>query len=285
MSSTRFHGLNWQPYQRSYLLPAGLELTLGERTLLMGILNVTPDSFSDGGQYDRPEAAELQAKRMIECGADILDIGGESTRPGSSQVSLQDELDRVLPVLERLKGKLPVPISIDTYKAEVARRALECGASIMNDIWGFRKDPEMAAVAADHGCPVIVMHNREQPVYEDLIADIKRDLERSIEVGLKAGVREENIWLDPGIGFAKTRAHNLVLMRHLHEIVEMGFPVLLGTSRKTMIRHTLDLPSDQVLEGTAATVTLGIAQGCQIMRVHDVAEINRTIRMTDAMLR
>lgn len=285
MSPTRFQGASWQPHQRSYSLLSGHVMTLGERTLLMGILNVTPDSFSDGGRYDRPEAAELQAMRMVESGADILDIGGESTRPGSAQVSVKDEMDRVLPVLERLRDKLSIPISIDTYKAEVAHRALECGASIMNDIWGFRKDPEMAAVAARHGCPVVVMHNREQPVYEDLISDIKRDLESSIEAGLKAGVREENIWLDPGIGFAKTREHNLTLMRHLHEIVEMGFPVLLGTSRKTMIRHTLDLPANQVLEGTAATVTLGVAQGCQIMRVHDVAEINRTIRMTDAMLR
>ena len=274
----------WQPYKRKYTFSPGVELELGERTLLMGILNVTPDSFSDGGKYMDPAAAEAHALEMIEAGADILDIGGESTRPGFEPVSAEEELNRLLPVLERLKGKIKVPVSIDTYKAEVADRTLSNGAHIINDIWGFRKDPDMAAVAAKHDCPVIVMHNREKPVYDDFLNDVKRDLDISVSIGLKAGVRPENIWLDPGIGFGKTYEHNLQLMRHLHEIVALGFPVLLGTSRKSFIRRTLGLPADQVLEGTAATVVMGIAQGCQIMRVHDVGEIRKTIRMTDAMM-
>jgi dihydropteroate synthase len=277
-------GKHWQPYKRRYGFPGGIALTLGERTLLMGILNVTPDSFSDGGRYLDPAAAEAHARAMVEAGADLLDVGGESTRPGHVPVSAEEEWARLLPVLERLRETVPAPISVDTYKAEVADRALSAGAHILNDIWGFRKDPEMAAVAAKHGCPVVLMHNREQPVYHDFLTDVKRDLEISVEIGLKAGVKPDNIWLDPGIGFGKTLEHNLEIMRHLHEIAAMGFPVLLGTSRKSMIQRTLGLPSDQVLEGTAATVALGIAQGCQIMRVHDVAEMSKTIRMTDAIM-
>jgi dihydropteroate synthase len=250
----------------------------------MGILNVTPDSFSDGGQYMNPAEAVARAEGMVAAGADLLDIGGESTRPGASAVSLPEELDRVLPVLDLLRSRVPIPISIDTYKAAVADQALQHGAHVMNDIWGFRKDPEMAAVAARHGCPVVLMHNREKPNYAHFMDDVKHDLEQSISIGIKAGVAEDKIWLDPGIGFAKTYEQNLLLMRSLHEIVELGFPVLLGTSRKSMIWRTLDTTPDQVLEGTAATVTMGIAQGCQVMRVHDIAEIRKVIRMTDAMM-
>jgi dihydropteroate synthase len=277
-------GAPWRPYERRYDFPGGITLTLGERTLVMGILNVTPDSFSDGGKFLDPAAAEAHARAMVEAGADLVDVGGESTRPGHAPVSAAEEWARLEPVLERLRAAVRTPISVDTYKPEVADRALKAGAHILNDIWGFRRDPEMAAVAARHGCPVVLMHNREQPVYNDLLSDMKRDLEISVEIALKAGVKPENIWLDPGIGFGKTLEHNLTVMRHLHEIVALGFPVLLGTSRKSMIQRTLSLPPDQVLEGTAATVALGIAQGCQIMRVHDVAAMSKTIRMTDAMM-
>ncbi|OXM14598.1 dihydropteroate synthase [Paenibacillus herberti] len=270
---------------RHYNLPGGLTLELGKKTLIMGILNATPDSFSDGGRHNEGEAAIAFALQMAAQGADLIDVGGESTFPGITPVSLEEEIRRVVPLIAKLRAELPdMPLSIDTYKPATARAALEAGAHIINDIWGLKQDPEMARVAAEFGCPVIISHNREQRDYRDLVPDVLADLEHSIEIALAAGVQRDNIWLDPGIGFAKTYADNLELMVRLSELSELGYPVLLGTSRKKFIRETLGLPVDQLVEGTAATVALGIAQGCQIMRVHDVEEMKRTALMMDTMI-
>ncbi|MGZ9587124.1 dihydropteroate synthase [Paenibacillus marinisediminis] len=278
-------------YEREYHFPSSEEgrakrrLTIGQRTLVMGILNVTPDSFSDGGQYNSLDRAVQHAREMIAEGADLLDIGGESTRPGSDPVSLDEELRRVIPVIEALRAELPEAIiSIDTYKAEVAKQALDAGAHILNDIWGCKRERRMADIAAQYNCPIILMHNREERSYTDYIADVKQDLLESVAIARAAGVSEENIWLDPGIGFAKNGQDNLQLMHHLDELVELGYPVLLATSRKRFLRDTLQLPVEDVVEGTAATVAFGIAQGCQIVRVHDVRQIARTVKMCDAML-
>lgn len=271
-------------YNRSYRLGEA-SFTLGERTLVMGILNVTPDSFSDGGRYNNVERALQHAREMVAEGADIIDIGGESTRPGHEPVSEQEELERVIPVVEALHRELPqVPLSVDTYKAQVAREALRAGAHIMNDVWGFKAEARMAEVAAEFGCPVVLMHNRHDRNYGDLLADVAADLGECVEIARRAGVRDENIILDPGIGFAKDYAENLRVMRALDKLAAMGFPLLLGTSRKRFIRTALDLPVDEVVFGTAATVALGIAQGCQIVRVHDVKEIKQTVRMCDAIV-
>ncbi|EES71728.1 dihydropteroate synthase [Paenibacillus sp. oral taxon 786 str. D14] len=271
-------------YKRSYQLGEA-SLTLGDRTLVMGILNVTPDSFSDGGRYNNVELAVQHAREMVAEGADIIDIGGESTRPGHVPVSEQEELERVIPVVEALHRELPhVPLSVDTYKAQVAYEALKAGAHIINDIWGFKAEARMAEVAAEFGCPVILMHNRHDRNYRDLLADVAADLRESVEIARKAGVKDENIILDPGIGFAKDDLENLRVMKALDELAALGFPLLLGTSRKRFIRTALDLPVDEVVFGTAATVALGIAQGCQIVRVHDVKEIKQTVQMCDAIV-
>lgn len=259
-------------------------LSYHRRTLVMGILNTTPDSFSDGGRYMTVEEAVKHARRLVADGADIIDIGGESTRPNAEYVSVEEELRRVIPVIEVLAKEIDRPLSIDTYKAEVARAAIEAGAHIINDVWGAKKDPAMAKTAADLKVPIILMHNREKAEYTDLIKDVCADLMESVRLAKDAGVRDENIILDPGIGFAKTYEQNLTVMRHLHEIVALGYPVLLGTSRKSMIGRTLDLPTDERVEGTAATVAYGIAQGCHIVRVHDVKEMVRVCRMMDAMV-
>jgi len=273
-------------WSRTYELAGGVNLELGRRTLVMGILNVTPDSFSDGGRYLAVDAAVEHAVRMVEAGADILDIGGESTRPGHEPVPADEEIRRVIPVIRAVREALPhVPLSIDTYKAETARKALEAGVHIINDIWGLTADPEMARTAAEFGCPVVISHNRrETGGYADIARDVAADLLASVRTALDAGVDPYNIWLDPGIGFAKEYEDNLNMMGRLAELVRLGYPVLLGTSRKRFIRHTLDLPADDVVEGTAATVALGIAQGCQVVRVHDVDRIVRTVRMTDAVV-
>lgn len=264
----------------------GLKLPIGERTLIMGILNVTPDSFSDGGKYDKQDRAVERAFEMVKEGADIIDIGGESTRPGFTKVSVKEEAERVVPVIRALvEAGLPVPISVDTYKAEVAKEALRAGAHIVNDIWGFKEEPEIAEAAAAFDCPVVLMHNRKQAVYTDFIRDMLDDLMASVDIALRAGVKQEHIWLDPGIGFGKTYEQQLATMNHLHHIVALGYPVLLGTSRKSMIRSTLNVGTDETLEGTAATVSFGIAQGCSIVRVHDVQAMKRVAVMTDAMMR
>lgn len=259
-------------------------LSTYKRTLVMGILNVTPDSFSDGGRFNRLDAALAHARKLAEEGADILDIGGESTRPTATPVSLDEELERVIPVIEKISREIDLPISVDTYKAEVAKQAIQAGAHILNDVWGAKYDPEMAKVAAETNAPIILMHNRRQAHYHSLLEEMIADLKESVNIVKQAGVKEEKIILDPGIGFAKNYEENLRVMRHLDQIVALGYPVLLGTSRKSMIGHALGLPPDERVEGTAATVAFGVAQGCQIVRVHDVKEMVRVCRMMDAML-
>nr|WP_236588299.1 dihydropteroate synthase [Tumebacillus amylolyticus] len=259
---------------------------IGTRTLIMGILNVTPDSFSDGGRWSDVEQALAHAREMVALGADILDIGGESTRPGHEPVSPEEETARVVPVIERLARELPnVPISIDTYKASVARAAVEAGAHIVNDVWGFLGDPDMAQTCAELGVPVILMHNRDLPHESNVLANTLQELRECVSRAQAVGIPDELIWLDPGIGFGKTFEHNLYVMQHLEEICGLGYPVLLGTSRKSMIGQALDLPVDQRVEGTAATVALGIAKGVEMVRVHDIQEMTRVARMTDAMVR
>lgn len=271
-------------YEQTYLC-GDTKLELGQSTLIMGILNVTPDSFSDGGRYNETDLAVKHALQLVAEGADIIDIGGESTRPGHDKISADEELSRVIPVVEAIHREAPhIPLSIDTYKAEVARQAIEAGAHIINDVWGFKEDPNMAGVAAALDCPVILMHNRKNQNYTNLIEDMKSDLMESVDIALGAGVKRSRIILDPGIGFAKGYEENMKVMMSLDELVCLGYPVLLATSRKKFIRTALDLPVDDVIEGTAATVAYGIAQGCQIVRVHDVQKIKRTTRMCDAML-
>ena len=259
-------------------------LSIDKRTLVMGILNVTPDSFSDGGKYNRLDQALIHAEKLVHDGADVIDVGGESTRPGYTPVSVEEELRRTIPVIETLSKKLNCPISIDTSKSEVAKAAIEAGASMINDIWGAKQDPQIAKVAADYQVPIVLMHNRRKAEYHSLMEEIQADLLASVQIALDHGVEKENIILDPGIGFAKDLEQNLMVMRNLDQIVGMGYPVLLGTSRKSMIGKVLDLPVDQRLEGTAATVAFGIAKGCQLVRVHDVKEMVRVTRMMDAML-
>ncbi|MCM3716656.1 dihydropteroate synthase [Halalkalibacter oceani] len=256
-----------------------------QRTLVMGILNATPDSFSDGGKFNQVEAAVAHARELYEAGADMIDIGGESTRPNAIQVDQAEELKRVLPVIKAVAEAVPLPISIDTYKAEVARQAIEAGATMINDVWGAKWDQKMAQVAADYQVPIILMHNRREAVYNHLIEDMKADLQESIEICREAGVKSEQIILDPGIGFAKSHEQNLEVMRHLDVFVELGYPVLLGTSRKSLIAKALELPVDERVEGTGATVCYGVMKGCQIMRVHDVKEMARMVKMMDVLMR
>lgn len=276
----------------------------GTRTYIMGIINITPDSFSGDGlmsEADTVETAVTQARQFAADGADILDIGGQSTRPGSEPVDASVELSRVLPVIRAVRAAVDLPISIDTYVAGVAAAALEVGADWVNDVWGLRMDPDMARVVAAAGCPVVIMHNRSKPKnvaqeqrlggryvgieYDDLIADIKRELAESIELALNAGVRQSQIIIDPGVGFGKTVSQNVRLVNELDAFKSMGYPILLGTSRKSFIGYTLDLPADARMEGTAATVAIGIDRGADIVRVHDVKPIVRVARMTDALVR
>jgi len=271
-------------HQRRFIEGKGISISMDDKTVIMGILNVTPDSFSDGGKYNHLEKAIAHAKKMVEDGADIIDVGGESTRPGHTPVSVEDELQRVLPIIEKLSKEISVPISIDTYKAEVAKKAVEAGANLINDVWGFKKDADMAKVAAELEVPVILMHNRKEPNYQSLMDDVIADLRESIDIATKAGVDPSRIILDPGIGFGKTYHHNLLVMNRLDEIVAMGYPVLLGTSRKSMIGLTLDLPVTERMEGTAATIAMGIMKGVNIIRVHDVKEMKRVATMMDAMV-
>ncbi|GAA0353686.1 dihydropteroate synthase [Bacillus horti] len=221
---------------------------------------------------------------MIEYGADLIDVGGESTRPGAQYIAAEEELERVIPVIEALASRFDVPLSIDTYKADVAEQALQAGAHIINDVWGAKADPHMASVAAKTKAPIILMHNRKERDYTNLMDDIIVDMEQSILISLKAGVQASQIILDPGIGFAKTWQDNLVVMNHLERLIQLGYPVLLGTSRKSMIGKILDLPAEERVEGTIATVCLGITKGCHIVRVHDVKEVTRAVKVMDAML-
>lgn len=263
----------------------GKDIELGRRTLVMGILNVTPDSFSDGGKFQRVDIALYHALKMIEDGADIIDVGGESTRPGHQQISEAEELERVIPVLERLAKEINVPLSVDTSKAEVARQAIKAGAGIINDVWAGQADNEMFSAAVEYNAPIILMHNQQGTEYQDVMADLLDHLAKRVDMAVQAGVLKENIILDPGIGFGKTYGQNLEVMIRLNELKSLGYPVLLGTSRKSIIGNTLNLPVDQRVEGTAATVCYGITKGVDIVRVHDVKEISRVCKMTDAMVR
>ncbi|KON66567.1 dihydropteroate synthase [Peribacillus butanolivorans] len=260
------------------------ELDYSKKTLIMGILNVTPDSFSDGGKYNRVDAALKHAEQMVKDGADVLDIGGESTRPNYERISDEEEIERVAPIIEAISRNIQVPISIDTYKSRVAEEAVKAGAHILNDIWGAKADTMMASVAAKYQVPIILMHNREKMDYRHFVRDVLQDLFESITIVKKAGVQDENIILDPGIGFAKDLKLNLEMMRNLDKLVSLGYPMLLATSRKSMIGHVLDLPPSERVEGTAATICNGIQQGCQMVRVHDVKEMARTAKMMDALL-
>jgi len=290
--------------QPEKLTIGGHTFVWGSQTYIMGILNITPDSFSGDGlrQEDDPVAAAVeQARQFAADGAHLLDVGGESTRPGSEPVGAKEELARVLPVVKALAAEIDLPISIDTYKAEVAAAALDAGASLINDVWGLKADPEIAPLAAARGVPVIAMHNRSTPKsaevqarlggryvgmeYDDLIEDIKRELLESVEIARQAGVPDEHIILDTGIGFGKTVPQNLELLNRTGEIRALGFPVLIGSSRKSFIGYTLDLPPDERAEGTAATVSVAITRGADIVRVHDVGVMARVAKMTDAIVR
>lgn len=276
--------MNLAKAQSSYTF-GNEKLDFKSETVIMGILNVTPDSFSDGGKYGKIDAALLHAEEMLRDGAKIIDVGGESTRPGHAPVSLEEELERTVPIIEALTKNLDCIVSIDTYKAAVAKAAIQAGAHIINDVWGAKREPAIAGVAADYGVPIILMHNRERAVYEnDFLTEVLADLKESIHIALTAGVKSENIWLDPGVGFAKSTAQNVEVMQQLQAITDMGYPVLLGTSKKSVIGNVLNLPVNERLEGTGATVCHGIAEGCHIMRVHDVKEIVRMAKMMDVLV-
>ncbi|HEY9288649.1 MAG TPA: dihydropteroate synthase [Candidatus Dormibacteraeota bacterium] len=259
----------------------------GSRTYVMGILNVTPDSFSGDG-VTNSDRAVAQALRMESDGADLIDVGGESTRPETwygSGLPLDEELDRVLPVVERLASVVSIPISIDTYKAEVADRAVAAGAALINDVWALQRDPAMGSVVARRGVPVVLMHNNPGGLYDDLMGDICGSLGGSLGIAFRAAIADSQIILDPGIGFGKTPKENIEIIRRLPELRQLGYPVLVGPSRKSFIGKTLDLPVDERLEGTAAAVTLAISKGADIVRVHDVKAMVRVARMADAIVR
>ena len=263
----------------------GEKLAWGKRTYVMGIINVTPDSFSGDGLNGNTGSALNQALRFQEEGADILDIGAESTHPGYAAVSQEEELQRLMPALEAIANRTDLPISVDTYKAEVARQAVAAGAVIINDVWGLKAEPELARVAADTGAGLVLMHNQRGTEYQDFVPDMITSLEESVALALAAGVLQENIVIDPGFGFGKTPDHNMIVMNELGRLKSMGYPILVGTSRKSTLGLLLDLPADQRVEGTAATVSLAIAGGADIVRVHDVKEMVRVCRVTDSVVR
>lgn len=254
-----------------------------DKTLVMGILNVTPDSFSDGGNYNTVEKALERAQLMVDEGADIIDIGAESTRPTSSALSSEEEIARLKPFLGEVRRVVSVPISIDTYHAKTAAYALEQGVDIVNDVWGGQADRDILRVAAAYGCEYIYMHNRVEPTSDNVMHVLIRETMAGVEAGLAAGIKENQMWIDPGIGFGKTYEQNLSLLSHLDTYRELGFPVLLGTSRKSVIGNTLNLPVGQRLEGSLATVAVGVFQGVQAVRVHDVEASVRVCRMVEAI--
>lgn len=262
------------------------EFNIGEKTYIMGILNFTPDSFSDGGKFNDIDVAVKHVKEMIDDGADIIDVGGESTRPGYKLVSEEEEISRVVPIIKAIKENFDISVSIDTYKAKVAEQAIQAGADLINDIWGFKKDKDMAKVAAKYNVPCCLMHNRDNTDYKNLVEDILNDLKECINIAKDAGVKDENIILDPGIGFGKTYEQNLETMNNLERIKNLGYPILLGTSRKSMIGLALNLPVEERIEGTVATTVIGIMKdACDFVRVHDVLENSRAAKMTDAIVR
>lgn len=253
------------------------------RTYIMGILNVTPDSFSDGGQWNRMDRALYHVEEMQRDGADIVDIGGESTRPGYEQISVQEEIERVMPVLEAIKSRFDIPVSLDTYKSGVARAGIAAGADLINDIWGLRYDADMAEVIAESGLPCCLMHNRRDPEYRDFWQEMTLDLTQTLSLAEQAGIARDKIILDPGVGFGKSYEQNLSILGNLERLQIFGCPVLLGCSRKSVIGLTLNLPADERLEGTLVTTVFGVIKGCMFVRVHDVKENVRAARMAEAV--
>lgn len=254
------------------------------RTYVMGILNVTPDSFSDGGRWNDRDRALRHVEEMLKEGADIVDVGGESTRPGYTMISDQEEIQRTAPVIEAIKSRFDVPVSLDTYKSKVAEAGIAAGADLINDIWGLKYDGRMAEVIAKSGLPCCLMHNRREAVYEDFLQDVAADLAETLHLAELSGIAEDKIILDPGVGFGKTYEHNLEILGALEKLQVFGYPVLLGCSRKSVIGLTLDLPADKRVEGTLATTVIGVMKGCSFVRVHDVKENVRAVRMTEAVL-
>ena len=263
----------------------GESLVWGRRTYVMGIVNVSPDSFSGDGLGDDIPAIVEQALRMEAEGADFLDVGAESTRPGHAPITVDEELRRLIPALKAVTPKVTVPVSVDTFKSVVAREAIAAGASIINDQWGLQADPEIASLAAETGAGLILMHNRHNRRYKQLVAEVVAELSQSADIAFRAGVPQSNIILDPGFGFGKTPEHNLEVLRRLGEFKQAGYPLLVGSSRKSTIGFVLDLPVEERLEGTAATVALAVAGGADVVRVHDVREMVRVCRMSDAIVR
>lgn len=260
------------------------EFDLEHHFYLMGILNVTPDSFSDGGRYSNLDNALFQAECMIKDGADILDVGGESTRPGHKKITDEEEIERVCPIIEGIKKRFETPVSLDTYKSEVAKAGITAGADMINDIWGLKWDKYMADVIAKAEVACCLMHNRDNSDYEDLMSDVRKDIQESIDIAKKAGIATSKIMIDPGIGFAKDLNQNLVVMKNLTQLKDLGYPILLGTSRKSMIGLTLDLPVDEREEGTIATSVMGLMAGCSVFRVHDVKKNLRALQMAEAIM-
>lgn len=254
-------------------------------TYIMGILNVTPDSFSDGGSYDKPDQALKRAEKMVDEGADIIDVGGESTRPGYIQISIQEEIERVVPIIEKIKNNIEVPISVDTYKSEVAKAAIQAGADLVNDIWGLKYDPQMASLIAEHEAACCLMHNREHTEYVEFMTEVLRDLKESVQIAESAGIDKTKIILDPGIGFGKNYEMNLQILKDLEEFHQLGYPMLLAASRKSVIGLTLDLPVEQRTEGTLVTTVMAVMKHYSFVRVHDIRENKRVILMTEAILK
>lgn len=260
------------------------EFALGTHTYVMGILNVTPDSFSDGGKFNKLDAALYHVQEMIQEGADLIDVGGESTRPGYEIISEEEEIMRVVPVIEQIKARFDIPISVDTYKAKVAEASIQAGVDLINDIWGLKKDERMAEVIASSNLPCCLMHNRSEMDYQNYLQDVLSDLKETLDIAKKAGIAKEKILLDPGVGFAKTYEQNLLILKNLEILHTLGCPVLLGTSRKSVIGLTLDVPADQRVSGTVTTTVMGVMKGCAFVRVHDIKENIEAIKMTEAIL-
>ncbi|MGL4607159.1 MAG: dihydropteroate synthase [Eubacteriaceae bacterium] len=258
---------------------------LENNVYIMGILNVTPDSFSDGGKYNNLDASLNQVEKMIQNGADIIDIGGESTRPGHAPLGESEEIDRVIPMIEGIRKRFDIPISIDTYKGNVGELAIKAGANLINDVWGFKRDPYLAEITAKYNIPCVLMHNRDNNTYLNLMDELLEDLQESIDIAINAGIPQNKIILDPGIGFAKDYQQNLVVLNHMEKMKTLGLPILLGTSRKGFIGLTLDRPVDQRVEGTVATTVLGITKGASIIRVHDVLENKLAAKMAQTILK
>ena len=269
---------------RFYLRIGKQKFDCGQRTYIMGILNVTPDSFSDGGSFYQVDDALKHAEDMVKKGAHVLDIGGESTRPGYTQISEEEEMERIVPIISAIKKNIDIPISVDTYKGKVAEAAILAGADLINDIWGLKYDAFMAKIIAKYQVPCCLMHNRKNRNYRDFFADVLEDLKESLEIAEKAGIPKDKIILDPGVGFAKTYEQNLEMIANMGKLKELGCPLLLGTSRKSVIGLTLDLPAEERLEGTLVTTVMAVEQGYSFVRVHDVLENARAVQMAEAIL-